>query len=186
MDAAPQILSLDDFIVRMSREPASSLPHARFMDLASRLSLSAALLAGHMRFSSETYARNLVCRTPFFELLVLCWRPGQQTTIHDHAGALNAIHVHSGVLTSRVFTRVPGTAPASGPVRQAAEARVRPDDPVVGVDRDGIHQLANTSTDELVTIHVYAPALMELTVYSTESAEVQRRPLRYALEEDLA
>ena len=70
-------------------------------------------------------------------------------------------------------------------MRQVAEEHVRPDDRLVGVDRDGIHQLANTSPDDLVTVHVYAPALMTLTVYSTETAEVQRRPLRYTLEQDL-
>ena len=54
-----------------------------------------------------------------------------------------------------------------------------------GGDRSGIHQLANTSGEDLVTVNVYAPALMELTVYSTGSAEVERRPLRYTLVEDL-
>jgi predicted metal-dependent enzyme (double-stranded beta helix superfamily) len=185
MDEPPEKLSLDDFIVEMSLEPASRLPHARFMDLASRLRLSDELIAGRTRFSAETYARNLVCRTPFFELLVLCWRPGQQTTIHDHAGALNAIRVHCGVLTSRVFTATHGTGVGAGPVRQVAEQHVLPDDPLVGVDRDGIHQLVNASLDDLVTVHVYAPALMTVTVYSTEAAEVQRQPLRYTVEQDL-
>jgi len=185
MDAPPQDLTLDAFIVEMSREPASRLAHARLMDLASGLRLSDELIAGRTRFAGEAYARNLVCRTPFFELLVLCWLPGQESTIHDHAGALNAIRVHSGALTSRVFTVVPGAAPGAGPVQQVAEDLVRPGDGLVGVDRNGIHQLANASSDDLVTIHVYAPALMELTVYSTESAEVERRPLRYTLEEDL-
>jgi predicted metal-dependent enzyme (double-stranded beta helix superfamily) len=185
MNAPPQDLNLDAFILEMGREPASRLAHARLMDLASRLRLSDELIAGRARFAGDAYSRNLVCRTPSFELLVLCWRPGQESTIHDHAGALNAIRVHSGVLTSRVFTAAPGAALGAGPVQRVAEDLVRPGDGVVGVDRTGIHQLANESPDDLITIHVYAPALMELTVYSTESAEVQRRPLRYTLEEDL-
>ena len=45
---------------------------------------------------------------------------------------------------------------------------------MVGLDRDGIHQLANADGDDLITIHVYAPALMELNVYSTTSAGVER------------
>ena len=55
-----------------------------------------------------------------------------------------------------------------------------------GVDRDGIHQLANTSDEHLVTVHVYAPPLTELVVYSTSAAETERRPLRYTLADDLA
>ena len=49
-----------------------------------------------------------------------------------------------------------------------AEEHVPADARMIGVDRGGIHQLANTSADDLVTVHVYAPALMELNVYSTD------------------
>ena len=68
---------------------------------------------------------------------------------------------------------------------QDGEERVPQDAHMVGLDRDGIHQLANTTGSDLITVHVYAPALMELNVYSTTSAEVERRPLRYTLADDL-
>jgi predicted metal-dependent enzyme (double-stranded beta helix superfamily) len=178
-------LNLDAFIVEMSREPVSSLTHERLMHLTSRLSLSDDLVGSGVAFSSTTYARNLVCRTPFFELLVLCWRPGQASTIHDHAGALNAIRVLSGRLTSRLFARVEGAEPSKGPVAQTDEEHVPAGGRMIGLDRNGIHQLANTSGEDLITVHVYAPALMELNVYSTTAEDVERRPLRFTLAEDL-
>ena len=122
---------------------------------------------------------------PSFELLVLCWRHGQESTIHDHAGALNAIRVLSGELTSRLFSRSSGASWGGGPVRQDDEERIPAGGRMVGLDRNGIHQLANASGNDLITIHVYAPALMELSVFSTTSAEVERRPLRYTLADDL-
>ena len=60
-----------------------------------------------------------------------------------------------------------------------------PGDPLVGVDRGGIHQLADTSGEPLVTVHVYAPPLLELTVYDTEKPAVEKRSLRYSLAQDL-
>lgn len=185
MDVPTRDLSLDDLICEMSREPASALAHERLMDLAGRLYLSGDLVRNRIAFANDTYARNLVCRTPFFELLVLCWRPGQASTIHDHAGALNAIRVYSGALTSRTFRRTRGASSSAGPVVQSAAERVPAEARMVGLDRGGIHQLANTSGDDLVTIHVYAPALTELNVYSTTSAVVERRRLRYTLADDL-
>jgi predicted metal-dependent enzyme (double-stranded beta helix superfamily) len=185
MNQPQRDLSLDAFLVEMSREPVSSLTHERLMHLASRLRLSDELVANRIAFAREAYARNLVCRTPFFELLVLCWRPGQESTIHDHAGALNAIRVLSGELTSRTFGRTSGARAGEGPVVQDGEERVTQDAHMVGLDRNGIHQLANTSESDLITVHVYAPALMELNVYSTTSAEVVRRALRYTLADDL-
>jgi cysteine dioxygenase len=185
MDVPSRDLSLDDFICEMSREPVSSLTHERLMDLAGRLLLSDELVAGRTAFARDSYARNLVCRTPFFELLVLCWRPGQESTVHDHAGSLNAIRVYSGKLTSRTFRRTRGPSSTAGPVVQIDEERVPADARMVGLDRDGIHQLANTSADDLVTVHIYAPALTALNVYSTTSAVVERRRLRYTLADDL-
>jgi predicted metal-dependent enzyme (double-stranded beta helix superfamily) len=185
MDLTQRDLSLDAFIVEMSREPVSSLTHERLMHLAGRLHLSSELVGNRIAFAKDSYARNLVCRTPCFELLVLCWRPGQESTIHDHAGALNAIRVLSGELTSRTFHRTSGATSGAGPVVQDGEESVPQDARMVGLDRGGIHQLANASGKDLITVHVYAPSLMELNVYSTTSAGVQRRPLRYTLAEDL-
>jgi cysteine dioxygenase len=178
-------LSLDEFIVEMSRQPVTSLAHARLMELARRLRPSDELIGLRSSFAEEQYARNLVCRTPYFELLVLCWRPGQASTIHDHAGSLNAIRVHAGRLTSRLFVPVRGQPMGTGPVEMTAEEYVGPGDDLVGLDRDGIHQLANTSDEDLITVNVYAPPLSELTVYDTESGFVERRTLRYTLAADL-
>ena len=43
-------------------------------------------LREHVRFSDKQYARNLVCKGPWYHLLVLCWKNGQRSPIHDHAG----------------------------------------------------------------------------------------------------
>jgi len=184
MHASAPELDLDDFIVEMNRAGPDGLTHERLLDLVGRLRLSSALIESRTCFAKDQYARNLVCRTPTFELLVLCWHPGHESTIHDHAGSLNAIGVHRGVLTSRTFSPA-GSKAGRGPVVLDGTQLVSPGDGLVGVDRGGVHQLANTSDGDLVTVHVYAPPLMELHVYSTESDGVERRPLRYTMSEDL-
>jgi cysteine dioxygenase len=185
MDASSPHLNLDEFMVEIGREPASSLTQERLMDLAHRLRLSEELIESRTCFAANTYARNLVCRTSAFELLVLCWRPGHESTIHDHAGSLNAISVHRGELTSRIFVPAAGRPAGTGPVQLLAEERVRSGG-WTGVDRAGIHQLSNRAAADLVTAHVYAPPLTELVIYATDSAETERRPLRSTLADDLA
>jgi cysteine dioxygenase len=185
MDALPQKLTLDQFVLEMGRAPVSELTHERFLGLVDRLRISDELLDHRTHFLDGDYARNLVLRTPHFELLVLCWRPGQASTIHDHAGSLNAIRVRSGELTSRVFRPVPGAAPGAGPVALASEDDVRPGEALLGVDRGGIHQLGNTTDEPLVTVHVYAPPLLALTVYDTVSPVAETRSLRRSYVDDL-
>jgi cysteine dioxygenase len=185
MEPLPRELTLDQFVLEMGRTPVSDLMHDRFVDLVDRLRLSDELLDERTHFLDGDYARNLVLRTPHFELLVLCWRPGQMSTIHDHAGSLNAIRVRSGELTSRVFRPVTSATPGAGPVELASEDRVRPGESLIGVDRGGIHQLGNTTDEPLVTVHVYAPPLLALTVYDTDSPVAEKRSLRRSYVDDL-
>jgi cysteine dioxygenase len=178
-------LTLEEFILEMGRGPVSELTNARLMQLTERLSISDELIESRTCFAPNSYTRNLVCRTGAFELLVLCWKPGHESTIHDHAGSLNAIRVHRGELTSRLFVPAAGRPAGTGPVELLAEERVRPGG-WTGVDRGGVHQLLNTAAADLVTVHVYAPPLKELVVYSTDSARSERRPLRDTIADDLA
>src|SRR5262249_58039895 len=43
-------------------------------------------LAPYVRFDRNHYTRNLVYACPKFELLALCWEPGQRSHIHNHDG----------------------------------------------------------------------------------------------------
>ena len=190
-------LSLERFILETSRADTRTMPQDDFNALALRLDLDDALIGAHVRYCDERYARNLVCRTPAFELLVLCWKPGQASTIHDHAGCLNVTRVYSGELTSRLFRRRaggPGVAEVGG-----AESGELPAGPVdlVGeevlagsgaavVDRGEIHQLGNGSDAGLVTVHFYAPPLTDIVVYSTSEPRTEVQRLRYSLADDFA
>ena len=179
-------LTLEDFILEMGNRPADQLTYAQMQDLVHRLDLSGDLVDGHIHFVDDAYARNLVCRTQAFELIVMCWRPGHESTIHDHAGSLSAITVHSGTLTSRIFVPGDGVPLGGGPVALDQSETLKRDDGWTGVDRTGIHQLANTTDEDLVTVHCYSPPLKALNVYQTDSAEVTVLPLRYTIAEDLA
>jgi cysteine dioxygenase len=190
-------LSLERFIFETSRTGTQTMPCDQFRALALRLDLDDALVGAHVRFCDDHYARNLICRTTQFELLVLCWKPGQASTIHDHAGSLNVTRVYSGDLTSRVFRRRDGGRGVSAAGGAASGKRPRgPVDLVderllagagaATVDRCEIHQLANESAEGLVTVHLYAPPLTDIVVYSRTDPETEVQRLRYSLADDFA
>src|ERR687896_328654 len=60
-------------------------------------------LRPHVSFKEGTYARHRVRLSDHAELLVLCWRPGQRTPIHDHNGSFGAVRVLSGVMWETIF-----------------------------------------------------------------------------------
>jgi predicted metal-dependent enzyme (double-stranded beta helix superfamily) len=178
-------ITLDEFVFEMMRVPTRELRLPQFRDLVARLDLREDLIEEHIHFAKDSYARNLLCRTPRFDMLVLCWRPGNVTTIHDHAGSLNVTRVFRGTLTSRLFEKRDRPEPGRVLVRMSDEARLGKDD-FSEVDFGEIHQLANTSRDPLITLHVYARPLKDITVYDPDTGEVRRMALRYTLEDEFA
>jgi cysteine dioxygenase len=167
-------LGLDDFILKMLSIPSEALGLEQLQEWVATLQLSDDFFDRHLRFGDRTYTRTLVCRTPRFDLLILCWRPGQSSTIHDHADSLNATRVHRGCLTSREFAL---DSPASHLTLQRETCHERGE--LVTVERHAIHQLANTSNENLVTLHVYARPLRTIQVYCPDSGRCVPLDVQY-------
>ncbi|MDE0585774.1 MAG: cysteine dioxygenase family protein [Planctomycetota bacterium] len=67
-------------------------------------------------WSDERYTRNLVACRESFELLILCWKPGQQSPIHDHAGQNCWMSVLEGQLEEIHYSE-PKSSATAGQVR---------------------------------------------------------------------
>src|SRR5206468_2245417 len=80
--------SVQIFSFRMLIETLSALNAAPTLadvnDWMSRVQTTGDDLRPFRFFKTGTYARHRVFRNEFAELLILCWRPGQRTPIHDH------------------------------------------------------------------------------------------------------
>ncbi|MBI4242689.1 MAG: cysteine dioxygenase family protein [Planctomycetes bacterium] len=175
-------ISLDEFTVEMMKIPQDQLKVKQLVDLFGRLTIDENLIKDQILFKSDDYTRNLISRTPYFDLLVLCWKPGHVTTIHDHAGSLNVTRVYTGKVTQRLFEVKDKPSVNKAFVKQTLEEAVETN-LLACVDYDEIHQLANTSTRELVTIHLYAKPLKNMTTYCPNTGEVGLMNLRYTLED---
>jgi cysteine dioxygenase len=124
---------------------------------------------GYRFFTNRKYARNLIVRSPFAELLLLCWRPGQRTPIHDHGGSVGVVKVIEGLLTETMFERAP-----EGHVKPYNTYRRGPGI-ITGADVPDIHQLLNLEPAgrDMVTLHCYAPPLSVLNTYSPRSGRIR-------------
>jgi cysteine dioxygenase len=118
-------------------------------------------LRPHVGFKEGTYARHRVYVNQFAELLVLCWRPGQRTPIHDHNGSFGAVRVLQGVMWETIFEMDGASGLAYRHSREWTPGLV------TGADVPDIHQLGNpeVSGQDLVSLHLYAPPLQSLNVY---------------------
>lgn len=160
-------LSLSKLVATLeSLSDAPSL--AQIYDWLERAEISAEDLQPYIGFKEGNYFRHRVCRNKLVEMLVLCWRPGQRTPIHDHNGSHGGVKVWQGHLWESIFKYDPvaGLKYESG--------RELPCGSVTGSDVPDIHQLGNpdVSDQDLVTLHVYAPPLGVLHTYKPGSAKI--------------
>jgi cysteine dioxygenase len=119
-------------------------------------------------FGRHTYQRNLLHAGPAYHALVLCWRAGQRSPIHDHRGSSCGVRVIHGVATETVF------AQTSEGLVYATGSRAVPVGSVCGSEDADIHQMSNLQPPgrDLVTLHVYSPPLLIMGKYSLTEALV--------------
>jgi predicted metal-dependent enzyme (double-stranded beta helix superfamily) len=129
------------------------------------LELGAADLAAWITFDDRTYCRVAIHRRPHYEVLVLCWKSGQISAIHDHAGSSCVVRVIAGHATETRYARSPCGRLMPRHSRQHGPGRV------LGCRGDGIHQMANLQPagQHLVTLLVYSPPPSRWHFYSLEN-----------------
>jgi len=121
-----------------------------------------------LRFHPDRYVRNLMHAGPAHQALVLCWRSGQRSPIHDHQGSSCAVKVLRGVATETQFEKTEaGLVYAVGSHQLAEGASCASQD-------DDIHQMSNLQPpgEDLVTLHIYSPRLLSMNMYSILDAKV--------------
>ncbi len=173
----PQIQTLS---LAATRDALLDLPHPftrqAVQDVVARLEPDEAELAPYLNFSPESYTRTLFYRGPRFETLVLCWRPGQASPIHDHAASICSMAVLRGVCRSEGFVlaggRVArGTAPGEEVGLQRGPVEVYEAGRVVTVVGGDIHRVGNApgADRDLVTVHFYLPPITAMRCFDEET-----------------
>ncbi len=123
-----------------------------------------------LRFDAGHYMRNLMFAGPAFHALVLCWRNGQRSPIHDHQGSACAVKVLRGCAMETIFDRAP-----NGMV-YATNSRLLTEGHQTASQDSDIHQISNLQCDnaDLVTLHLYSPPLLCMNLYSLMDSSVGR------------
>jgi cysteine dioxygenase len=130
-------------------------------------------LGEHILFSERAYARNLVRKGAWYHLLALCWKNGQRSPIHDHAGSSCGVRVLRGVMTETTFAFAP-----NGHIKAVASRDLGQGGVCASQDSD-IHQVSNLQANnaDLVTLHVYSPPLAWMGTYSLYDTSRGQEPM---------
>jgi hypothetical protein len=125
-------------------------------------------LEPYVNFRPGTYVRTRIIRNEFVEMLVLCWRPGHHTSIHDHNGSYSSIRVLSGEMHETLYDYDGERGLCESHSRTWTRGHV------ATADIPDIHRIGNSaeSTSDMITLHCYSPPFDVINTYQPGSREI--------------
>jgi uncharacterized NAD(P)/FAD-binding protein YdhS len=102
-------------------------------------------VAPWIQFDAGNYVRNLVARGDHWEMRLLCWRPGQTSSVHGHGPAACAFRILRGSASELILGQRDRVWAPGDVIQESGTALV--------------HQVGNGGDDALLTLHLYSPSL---------------------------
>ena len=145
----------------------ASIPRLR--ELLEQTDVTGTDVRDFIRFDDGHYQRNLVSLGRWYEILVICWRSGQRSPIHNHAHSTCGLKVLEGVCTETIFDHSP-----CGQVVALSSSQLEAGTITASQDKD-THQVSNLQAlgRNLVTLHIYSPPLRSMQKFSIVGGQVE-------------
>jgi len=157
-------MSIEQFFDAMD-EHGPAVPLGELVDLMRSVDLCVEDVADRIKFSDECYQRNLWRCGPGYAAIILCWKAGQASPIHDHKGSACGVRVLEGRITETVYSKN-----ADGSLKPGRTRIYEPGSVCGSYDTD-IHIIANREADrDLVTLHVYTPPMSGYRVFQPDGS----------------
>jgi len=196
-------LTLPAFVDSLRALTADQIDLERVSGLLGRVALTAAEVDRAIHFADDHYTRHKIFRNDLFDVLFLCWRPGQLTPVHNHNGQMGWVRVLRGRLEETSY-RTPTGDPAADlsaieidddmvghgvELTETGRAVVEAGTLVATVDSvRQIHRLGNALEhargEDAVSLHLYSRPHDSCLTFDVEARTCRRKTLRYDSEVD--
>ncbi|MBL8011913.1 MAG: cysteine dioxygenase family protein [Flavobacteriales bacterium] len=154
----------------------ASLRRARSRPAFERLlraaDLSSEELASVATWNSRHYTRNCLLRTEALELMLICFEPGQGTSIHDYGSEEGWVRPVQGELIEERYQ-----VNSDGLLICTDERRITEDEVSHLSKGASIHRFTNPLPMRVMTLNLYARPLRSWYVYDKRSGHGRQRTL---------
>lgn len=190
------LMGIDSFIDRLRSFEAGIITRDSVLDFCSSVQITDSSLSPYTHFDDKFYTRNLIFRDDIFEVMTICWQPGQKTAVHTHNGQLCWMIPQSGNLGVVDYKwmgcdhpenqNVVGIDCLAGSehtkVEVVREVEACAGGPVLTADKlQTIHRLYNLSeeSERAVSIHIYSRPIDSCVAFDMDKQQCYRRQLAY-------
>jgi cysteine dioxygenase len=116
-------------------------------------------------FGDGTYSRNLIWRSRDFELLLLCWKSGQASAIHDHGNQNCWMAVLDGALEEEHFSA------RDGELKRGRVMTYEAGGVAFIQDEIALHQIRASGGQEGISLHLYSRPIDHCLSFCPESGD---------------
>jgi cysteine dioxygenase len=164
--------SIDNFISQLRKFSQASFDEtADILAFLRNNPVASDTLRPYLVWDSQHYTRNLIDKTPLYELVAICWEIGQTSSVHNHRGQncwmaapVGRLLVENYHLVSQDLKTGHCNLEPAGTIEMNATqpCAVNPKEPV--------HRVLNPRefNQRAVTLHVYSRPFDSCVVYSPE------------------
>jgi len=172
MIAPTKTVSVHKLVEELRRLPAGAFGETEpLRRLLEEMPVAGESLAPYLHWDRQHYTRNLIERTPLFELMAICWEIGQASSVHNHRDQNCWMAVPIGRLRVENFHLVHQDLP-TGQCRLEAKNEVEMNiaHPCAVDPADPVHRVVNPQefNQRAVSLHVYSRPFDSCVVYSPE------------------
>ena len=142
-------------------------------------------LAPYLTWDKQHYTRNLIDKTPLYELVAICWEIGQSSSIHNHREQNCWMAVPIGRLLVENFHVVSQSVDEGKcQLDTAATVEMNPRQPCAVDPLEPVHRVYNPRefNQRAVSLHVYSRPFDTCVVYSQEQGTCGVIKLHYQTE----
>jgi len=135
----------------------------------------------YAKFDKFKYTRNLVHEgNGKFNLMLLCWAAGNQSSIHDHSDAHCFVKCLKGDLLETRYHWPKEVSTPEGGLVEKDRTVCRSDDVSYMSDELGLHRVENVSHSETaVSLHLYSPPFQSCQVFDERTGNQFKAPMTF-------
>jgi len=168
----PRQLSVEDFVSELRKFPPSAFNHtAELLTFLQYNSVSPDTLASYLKWDHQHYTRNLIDKTPLYELIAICWEVGQVSSVHNHRDQNCWMAVPVGRLMVENFHLVSQDVDhGQCQLTPTDTVEMNPAHPCAVDPADPVHRVVNPKQfgERAVSLHIYSRPFDTCVVYSPE------------------
>src|SRR5437660_9840216 len=170
--ATSKQFSIQDFVAELRKFPQSAFDRIdQIIHFLEKMHIAPDTLTQYLTWDRQHYTRNLIDKTPLYELVAICWEVGQASSVHNHRDQNCWMAVPLGRLQVENFHLVDqDLAAGRSQLEPLNTVEMNIAHPCAVDPADPVHRVINPRefNQRAVSLHVYSRPFDTCVVYSPE------------------